>query len=275
MEVYLLYLFNLLEILHDIGLLPYLLLSGNRTDELLRKSRITAVLDEIHYKVLEQKTESGNGRIQQDGNETIAKFENELNDDNDSLEDIIEDMSSTTECLIDLKDAFESPALDCNQTESTTPQEIVNETSSKQFPAEYYSEMIASRFPKANKSIIEALGHRSWKRFLRCQRERERSINTQSYLGDSLETSTIIGTEFHDSGLGTSVPSTAFREPEKGLESDSTNIESYAETITSFYQEDGQVKRIPSLPPQAKSGAPFECLICGKMIRVLNKALWK
>src|ERR1700753_275767 len=96
---------KLLEILQDIGLLPYLLRTGDETDALTRNSRITAVLDEINYRVLEQKNEVGSWRIQQDGDATTAQFENELSDDDDSLEDIVEDMSTITECLIDLKDA--------------------------------------------------------------------------------------------------------------------------------------------------------------------------
>ncbi len=67
---------------------------------------------------------------------------------------------------------------------------------------------------------------------------------------------------FHDSGLGTSLPTAS--------EAGSPVVSSAASSVA-----DGRKARFPPLTPQAIAGQPFECDGCGKRLMIRNKNQWR
>jgi hypothetical protein len=68
----------------------------------------------------------------------------------------------------------------------------------------------------------------------------------------------------HDSGFGSSVPTTSF----------------YAASVASFISKAGDADsnyfRAPPIPREAIDGKPFECFICGRIIsHIKNRVDWK
>ncbi|KAH6631005.1 hypothetical protein B0J18DRAFT_117931 [Chaetomium sp. MPI-SDFR-AT-0129] len=73
---------------------------------------------------------------------------------------------------------------------------------------------------------------------------------------------TIVASDFHDSGLGTSMATPS----------------SYAETVMSYLGTKGGSIKIPPVPPEAMQGNPFTCDVCGRKCRLPGancKLFWK
>jgi hypothetical protein len=173
----------------------------------------------------------------------------------DCIEDIAADLKTYAECLMDLHTAYDDPVSDDEHDRpiDAIPGEIFS-------PSRYYSDRIAIRFPNAEKYLVEKLGSENWKRFLHCQNQRNMNIRGQQEpIMESTKEPTVVESKFHDSGLGSSAPATTL----------------YAETVTSFYRDDGGCVRIPPLPEEAKTGKPFECVICNKTVQISRRAAWK
>jgi len=163
-------------------------------------------------------------------------------------------------CLMELDPLLKSPILDV-EWERSAPG-----TSSQDWvPHKAYSNKIGSRFPKASDLLVSRLGQANYERYLRCQQERERQASNHNG-DDGLDgllrlagkgTSDAASSMFHDSGLGSSLPT------------------SYAETIMSYRAEGETSVRIPSLPPGAKDGKPFQCVACEKSVLIRNNSAWK
>lgn len=167
----------------------------------------------------------------------------------DDLEEIAEDLKTDIQCLMDLGPLFKCPVLDVEQEREPAAGGKMSTTWS---PHKNYCDRISQRFPKAHGDLVLRLGKANWDRFLRCRERRNRS--NQEAKHPVLEASTVDGSKFHDSGLGTSVPSGG-----------AASIR-YAETTMSFHAENGSSVRIPPLSHDAKRGNPFECVACGKRI---------
>jgi hypothetical protein len=235
-------------------LIIFTLLTPKETENAFQKSSIDSVLEGAIYR-------SGNHRTRgKSSDDSHASSESEDNSDSDydddCIDDIAADLATYTDCLMDLHTAYDNPASDedCDRTEEIAAGEAFQ-------PSRYYSDRIAIRFPEANRSLVDKLGVENWKRFLRCQYERD--LNSQIQQENTNDTAadqnTVVLSKFHDSGLGSSVPATTL----------------YAETVTSFYREDGEVVRIPSLPEEGKAGKPFECIVCNKKVLISLRASWK
>ena len=162
------------------------------------------------------------------------------------------------QCIVDLGPLYESPVFDLE--EAVIPVPIAGFITHE--PQHYYADRVGLRFPAADKTLVRRLGELNWLRFLRIQAERDRNVDQENVdvsEENVQEARTIVESKFNDSGLGTSVAPTS----------------KYAETVVSFYQTDGSCVRVPPLSQDAKAGKPFECISCGRTIRVTRTALWK
>ncbi|KAK3987370.1 hypothetical protein QBC44DRAFT_121497 [Cladorrhinum sp. PSN332] len=177
----------------------------------------------------------------------------------DDLTEIAEDLRIDTRCLVGLGPLLKNPVFD------PEGQEVSTELSAFIWsPSRPYADKIQSRFPQADLNLIHHLGNANYERYLRCQAARD-SLNHERQLElvatdiePHIAPTLVSGSNFHDSGIGTSVAPTI----------------SYAETIMSYIHE-GRSVRIPFLPQEAKTGKPFDCLACGRKVVIKNSSLWK
>lgn len=173
-----------------------------------------------------------------------------------TMHDLVEQVKTYTDCLIDLGTALKCPALD------PEPEDEARVVRSEQRAAhDYHTDLIMARFPQAQLALLQTLGKTSWNRYQRMQQERCFNVQMQS-AALARAKSEAAASEFQDSGLGTSLPQVA---------------SAYAETIASFVSKmsgDEQIK-IPTLSAEAKSGIPFECIACGSRIRITSNREWR
>jgi hypothetical protein len=174
-----------------------------------------------------------------------------------------EDVKMHVQCLSDLSNALESPAIDPEPTDEPSVLKIEQRAAH-----DYHVDLITAKFPKTQTSLAECLGKMSWDRYQRMQQERE--SNARNIAGSapeeevvaSAQKSQIADSDFKDSGLGTSLPAPPTR---------------YAETVISYMTSIAGGKRIqiPPLPADAKTGCQFECNACGRHIRAVNNREWR
>ncbi|RSL54801.1 hypothetical protein CEP54_009665 [Fusarium duplospermum] len=122
-----------------------------------------------------------------------------------------------------------------------------------------YGDRILQRFPQAQADLVERLAKANLDRFRNIQEEkRENLIKQQQQLDEAA--SRISGSiKYRDSALGTSLATGSI----------------YAETLMAYGQSEDLAVRVPPLPEGAKSGAPFECLACGRSVSIKNNSAWK
>jgi hypothetical protein len=174
-----------------------------------------------------------------------------------SVDDIAEDLQTDIQCLVDLGPRYDEPIRDRLVEEKEAPPP----TEPKDWnPAEYLVSRIRHRYPEGEDGLLSLLGQQSWDRLkaLYAMRESNRETNqklevAEAAVGDKA------GTEFHDSGLGTSIATPS----------------SYAETVVSYHGSKGGTIRIPPLPVEAAQGKAFRCPVCGQSVQISTKSRWK
>ena len=169
--------------------------------------------------------------------------------------DILEDLDTYTQCLVDL-----SPSLAFPATDRANPEEaLVGMIVRSREPHQYHANLIGARFPEAAPEIVEHLGRCNLERYKRVSAERIANLQTPQLPGKVLDEGT--ASHFQDSGLGSSLPAQM----------------DYAPSMTSYFSSSagGDRPHLPALPEEAKRGTPFTCDACGEMIRVTNKRDWK
>ncbi|KAK2063388.1 hypothetical protein LY76DRAFT_642561 [Colletotrichum caudatum] len=182
-------------------------------------------------------------------------------------EEIADGMRTDMECLNDLDSIIKCPVTDARKPKAI---EYQTEKAKPWTPHRLYFDRIGHRFPGAPLELVQRLAEANWSRFERIQLDKERNITESqktdgaagegSALGNNLTSATEQGSVFHDSGLGTSLATGS----------------AYAETTMSYRQEKQEHSiKIPSLTPEAKKGKPFECMACGRQVKITNNSLWK
>jgi len=179
----------------------------------------------------------------------------------DSIEDVCADLRTDTACLMELDPLFKNPVLDLDCEESVPVIALQHWA-----PHKAYSDKISTRFPRASELLISRLGQANYERYLRCQQDRDRHASAidetdtvEPQREPRKEEADAAPSLFHDSGLGTSIPT----------------LSSYAETVMTYSAGEGRSVRIPQLPESAKAGMPFACIACGRWVRVLTNSAWK
>ena len=121
-------------------------------------------------------------------------------------------------------------------------------------PFHFYSERIREKFQRADKNIIDRLGKLNWERYQRVRDLKVANAEEDDVLKiQEAAPSVISGSQFHDSGLGSSLPAHS----------------SYARTMPSSFKDSTSdiQSRIPPVSEEAKRGSPFSCVGCGRMIQ--------
>ena len=183
--------------------------------------------------------------------------------------DAIEDISFATSCLMEL-----GPSLLQNLQHAGKTRDHQSNLTSIPFsvsgPAQSYVSSIREKFKGADYKLVERLGEANW------QRHRNIRQNIENTEQSPEEITKVAGergiacsifrpySEFHDSGIGTSVPAQS----------------EYAPSHTSFQSSnpEGEQKslRVPREPPEVAAGKPFQCCLCKCIIsNVKNRVDWK
>ncbi|KAH7176760.1 hypothetical protein EDB81DRAFT_49877 [Dactylonectria macrodidyma] len=175
----------------------------------------------------------------------------------DSTSEIAQDLRTDVQCLMDLDPLIRNPVFGSSSRKQKQKQ--IEET--KWAPQQVFCDKVEQRFPQADEALVSALGQLNWARFRMCQATRfKNELGEQEQLDTVKEDhATVAGSKFHDSGLGTSLPT----------------MSSYAETVMTYSGADGQKTRIPPLSDEARKGKPFTCVSCSRTVRVSNNSAWK
>ncbi|KAL7621498.1 hypothetical protein AAE478_008822 [Parahypoxylon ruwenzoriense] len=182
------------------------------------------------------------------------------------LDEIAEDLKTDAQCLLDLGSRFDERVVRPVSTEKAVdPSQI-----STWDPSRNFIDRIRWRYPQCDADLTKRLGKANWARVLKFQEtknlnsRKRQSPESKSAADVATNTgsSKVASTTFHDSGLGSSVPS--------GLA-----VSQYAETVVSYYGGQGDSVRIPPLPEEAKKGSPFLCVCCDRIVTMTKKSAWK
>lgn len=189
----------------------------------------------------------------------VSAFEDDsvscATDDDDSLDEIAEDLRTDTECLNDLDPLYESPVSDWESDEET----VSTGPTLQWTPEQYYIDCIQRRFPHSDPGLVKQLAVANLSRFLRLQAERPTDkSDTESKLEVIPPSNGLSG--FHDSGTGSPLAPGSIRD---------------AETVSSFYQGDGGSTQVPPMPDSGRLGEPFQCLVCNRTVTAASQDLWK
>lgn len=180
------------------------------------------------------------------------------------LERLAEDVKIHVQCLFDLSNALEYPAIDPEPNDEPSLLKVEQRAAH-----DYHKDLIVAKFPKVQIELAECLGRISWDRYQRMQEEREINASNptgrpagEEEMAASGQKSRFANSEFQDSGLGTSLPAPQSR---------------YAETVISFMTSmtGGKRVQIPPLPAEARAGTQFECSACGRHIRAATNRDWR
>jgi hypothetical protein len=173
----------------------------------------------------------------------------------DDLDELVMNISTGVDCLMDLEQVYNSPRPD------SRPDTPVVVAAAEWKPEQSYCDRISQRFPQAHRGLVLRLGKANYHRYLQCMEEREtadeREYEVTRVVASGAESSAHVS-DFHDSGVGSSVPTA-----------------SYAETVMSYGREKGNTVRVPPLSADAKNGLPFQCIACGKHVRIQQDGTWK
>ena len=208
--------------------------------------------------------------VQQSGDENDEEHDSGSDGSSDSGSyDTIEDISFATTCLMEL-----GPSLEQNLQHAETSRNQSSHLTSVPFavsnPAMIYVSLVREKFKQADYRLVERLGEANWQRHrdVRDKTEKtELSPEKRTKLGG--ETSIACSlfrpySDFHDSGLGTSVPAQT----------------EYAPSHTSFLSSNTEGEhaslRVPKEPSEVGAGKPFQCFLCRCVIsNVRNRIDWK
>ena len=128
---------------------------------------------------------------------------------------------------------------------------------------EYFVDLVRSRFPLAEKRLVESLGRSNWNRYKHVRKQRENAQDELEVVATDNKTKSV----FHDSGIGSSAPA-------QSVLADDRTQSKYAATVISSRAEASH-KRLPPLPEEARSGKPFKCEVCDRTVKIRRTKEWK
>ncbi|KAI0602749.1 hypothetical protein F4775DRAFT_155029 [Biscogniauxia sp. FL1348] len=185
------------------------------------------------------------------------------------LDDIVEDLKTDAECLLDLGSRFDEKTVGETVTENAVDPVVLGSWD----PSRTFVDRICWRYPQCDDDLAERLGKANWARVLEYQKTKDQNArllqpevstsNSCVEVSDKASSKKVSSTAFYDSALGSSVPSAP------------PSFSQYAETVVSYHGGQGESIRIPALPEGAKNGIPFACVGCGRTVTMVNKSVWK
>lgn len=218
----------------------------------------------------------------QEGHATSHSGSPDLTDDEcfqPELDDVLENITTITDCLMDLSLALERPMIELDETqlEASGPAETFNVAP----PALVYCRKIRDRFPILPLYLVERLGTANLQRanMLREIKKRTQTADEDSqFVDESLFSESIPQvTEITTSSFA---KDSTFSRSEMQRQSDAAHETSSEATFASFSTSTSAVNqgrpRVPPMPRQAENGNPFRCEYCAKTIKgMITRKQWK
>ncbi|RYP77649.1 hypothetical protein DL771_001017 [Monosporascus sp. 5C6A] len=194
-------------------------------------------------------------------NEELSSDENEddsVVDEREALASQLRDLGSYIRCLNDLDSSLTNPATDAEPGMRADMAECTSLA-----PHHSYSMRIKDRFPKVSRRLADHLGEANLRRYRYISLVRLEAADAEKgqYLPLNLDGDMRDAATLPDSGIGTSIQ---------------TSI-AYAHSQASFVSAmgDNPDSVFPPLSKNAKSGKPFECDACGRLVVATRSRVWK
>jgi hypothetical protein len=169
-----------------------------------------------------------------------------------SPEDFCSGLSSKIQSLNALGSSLKCPAKGDFSNKETTSRICLD----KRQAHHYFADIVALRFPRAEKEVIKSLGILNWSRYNHIRQQRVLARDAPELtIADRAKS------DFHDSGIGSSASVFAPHSV-------------YAATVVSSMAEASH-KRLPPLPQPGRLGAAFECEVCNRQVAIRRTKEWK
>lgn len=192
--------------------------------------------------------------------------------DDEETGDIVQELSSHIRYLVELGPTLQQNLVYVQKAciKSQFPPVVPFHLSD---PAKIYVSLVREKYRNAQDQLIDRLGESNWQRhkFVRKQiesvkrhpEEEDRPVEEEKEQ-DAFYSAFRPFSTFHDSGIGTTVPSRT----------------EYAPSHTSFQSSntEGEQKftRVPPTPEEVSDGKPFQCPFCGSTLQnIKNRVDWK
>lgn len=190
-----------------------------------------------------------------------------IKDSREMLDEIASDIRFYNLRLMDLLPSIERTALQPKDLQDS--EKAPRSTPSAQFqvsePAYAYVLQVRDKFPEAERKLVERLGEANWQRRIRIRRDPHDLVH--SVVVDISKSVFIPVSLFHDSGLGTSIPTQSAYAP---------TVVSHSSFRTSATESQAGSYKVPPTPKEVATGDPFTCEICGHMLKnIKNRVDWK
>ena len=188
--------------------------------------------------------------------------------DNSSLEDVLENLKSGVDALIELGPCLEEPIQDTLVAEVPAPPPQVT---TDNYKYQTFFEGIKQKFPQCDDDLARGLSTAFYDTTIRLHLERL----TASC--EAVEQPEVTSKLPEDSGYETSLKAPS-RELESLHESSVATGNSYARTLASYGDmNDGTIRTpFPSQPKDLKTGENFRCVACGRQVaKSESGAAWR
>ena len=199
----------------------------------------------------------------------------EKSDDESEVDELL---ACHVDCLLDLLPTMEQTLAHLksvqNHAETLSGASISFAVSSLALPWVKY---VSDRFTKAETTLVERLGESNWQRFATVRARMEQvAINSDSsstvdekILRDTFKDEGVAVFKphslFHDSGLGSSMPTRY-----------AVSIASHTSFVSSIGADQTSALRVPITPKEVDTGDPFNCDLCGHLLfKIKNRVDWK
>lgn len=137
-------------------------------------------------------------------------------------------------------------------------------------PAKIYVSLVREKYKQAQNQLVERLGEANWQRHISVRNSMKASIDVAEEISAPVEDSGVSRSlfrpysTFHDSGIGSSIPSQT----------------EYAPSHTSFQSSNTEggreLIRVPATPAEVSDGKPFQCFLCKCVLsNIKNRVDWK
>jgi hypothetical protein len=185
--------------------------------------------------------------------------------------EVCHSLSSRVACLMDLLPSMDNTLLHATARErdNRIPSTVKFRVSG---PALSYARHVSDKFSEADTKLVERLGEANWQRHttIRLSMEgRTETGSTISNLGLKLKSrsSFVPVSKFHDSGLGSSIPT---------QNKYAASVLSHTSFASSLGCEKSTTLRVPPTPPEVFEGKPFACNICQQLLTDIRSRIdWK
>ncbi len=177
--------------------------------------------------------------------------------------DLCEDIGFSIACLAELRTSLEQNLVraEKNRSHNARPPPVSFCLSD---PAKIYVSLVREKFRQAPDQLVERLGQANWQRHVGVRKRIESTIGIVEEVPKTACSIFRPYSTFHDSGIGTSLPT------------QTSYVPSHTSFISSNTEGEQNSLRVPPMPLEVVTGKPFQCDFCGMLLpSIKNRVEWK